>query len=291
MTKFWKGKKIMVTGNMGMIGKELVIQLKELGAITIGFDKAESGWDVTKTEDVEFIFESLEKEGFLPDFIFHLFGVKGNPKKTKEQPVDFLGPMLQGDTNMILIAQKYGIKRFLYTSSIAVDFPETDWYPAWAKRTAEELIKAMRVQYPNGTKYTIVRPANVYGRYDNFDNPSPMVVTKLIKEGMTNKRIILDNKGSQQVREIINAKDVARGMIKAMEELPKEPVNLTSGYEITIKQLANIIAQELDIPIEYKDLDITLGPDRKVMGNPYITPKVPIRIGIREVIMSLREKP
>jgi len=302
----WKNKKVLVTGSEGMIGKELVILLKiNLSTLLILFllvDKnaivtkkylfnlggqlSAAPIDLTYKEGVEMLFKT-----FKPDFIFHLVGIKGNPKMTKERPVDFMGPMLQFDTNMILAAQKYNVKKFLYTSSIAVENPESDKYPAWAKQTAETLIQAMRIQYPKGTEYCIVRPANVYGRYDNLNTEYPMVVTKLIKEALANKKLVLDRKGSEQIRDFINAKDVAKGMIKAMEEMPTEPVNLCSKYGASINALGCIIAQELNIPIEYKDLNLVLGPDKKVMGNPYITPEVTLQEGIKEILLHVKEKP
>ncbi len=274
MTKFWLGKKVLVTGSEGMIGKELVIQLKEIGAITFESDveglretnnKRNHPADLTFKYSCWWVLDHSK-----PDYIFHLAGIKGNPKMTKERPVDFMGPMLQFDTNMILAAQKAGVKRFLYTSSIAVENPESDKYPAWAKQTAETLIEAMRIQYPKGTKYCVVRPANVYGRFDNFDREDNMVVTSLIKKGMKEGKLVMDKKGSKQIRDFINAKDVARNMILTMENMSNEvyysgPTNLCSGKEESIDKVAKIIASELNIPIEYKDLNLTLGPDKKTM--------------------------
>ena len=214
MKNIWKNKKVLVTGSEGMIGKELVIQLHKLGANIALWDikywykdrNVKEGMrpmDITYKDIVE---RSISKVN--PEIIFHLAGVKGNPKMTKEKPVDFMGPMLQFDTNMILVAQKYGVKRFLYTSSIAVENPESDKYPAWAKQTAETLIEAMRIQYPK-TKYCIVRPANVYGKED-LSRDNLMVVSGLIKAGLKDKKLILDKKGSTQIRDLIHAKDVAR---------------------------------------------------------------------------------
>lgn len=275
----WKNKKVLVTGSEGMIGKELVIQLKELEANVTGFD-IKDGNNVLKYDHGHYMFDKYK-----PEYVFHLFGIKGNPKKTKEKPVDFMGPMLMGDTNIICLAQKYNIKRFLYTSSIAVENPESDKYPAWAKRTAETLIEAMRIQYPKGTKYCIVRPSNVYGRFDNFNTGYPMVVTSLIKKAMKDGKLILDEKGCWQERDFINAKDVARGMIKCMEEMPTKPVNLCSGKGKQINQLALIISKELNTKLEYTDLKLTLGPNKKVMKlNWDFKPEISLEEGIKEVI-------
>ena len=283
----WKAKKVLVSGSEGMIGKELVEQLKKLevkGNLSEDGPRETdikwfngNGHDLRDIETCEYCLDGI-------DYVFHLAGVKGNPKMTNERPVDFMGPMLQFDTNMILTAQKAGVKRFLYTSSIAVENPESDKYPAWAKKTGETLIEAMRIQYPKGTKYCIVRPSNVYGRYDNFDNKNSMVVTTFIRASMENKMLILDKEGSQQIRDFINSKDVARGMIKAMEEMPDKPVNLCSGQDTSIEYLAELVTAIFHIPIEYRNLYTTLGPSKKVMKSPYIEPQISLEKGIKEVI-------
>jgi nucleoside-diphosphate-sugar epimerase len=217
---------------------------------------------------------------FRPDYVFHLFGIKGNPRKTAKQPIDFMYPMLVGDANMIYLAQKYNVKRFLYTSSIAVENMETDFYPAWAKLTAEHLIEAMRIQY-QGTEYCIVRPANVYGRYDDFEKEELMVVSDLIKKGLNSDFIDIWDDG-QSERDFINAKDVARGMIKAMEEMPSQPVNLCSGKGTKIIDIANIIGKELNrtiIPGRPKK------PTKRVLKlNWDFKPEIDIETGIKEVI-------
>lgn len=295
----WKNKRVLVTGSEGLIGKELVIQLKECGAVVFSVDKY-MGHDLTQKEICESLFMDFnvdKKRGIcvpngktrFTDVVFHLAGIKGNPKMTKERPVDFMGPMLQFDTNMILAAQKYGVKRFLYTSSIAIEYPESDWFPAWAKRTGEELIKAMRIQYPKGTKYVIVRPSNVYGRFDNFDNPNAMVVTSLIRQALKND-LILDKKGINSVRDLINAKDVARGMIKATEQMPNEPVNLCYGEGVNLHYVATLIAKELKRKIKYKKLNLIFGPKIKIMNNPYIAPEIDIEQGIKEIIEYVKNK-
>lgn len=274
----WKNKKVLVTGSEGMIGKELVIQLKELEAEVTSID-IKDGIDLREKNIVKQIFDT-----FRPEYVFHVAGVKGNPKMTAERPVDFMGPLLQFDTNMILIAKDFAVKRFLYTSSIAVENPESDKYPAWAKMTAEHLINAMRIQYPNGTKYVIVRPSNVYGRYDDFKNPNAMVITSLISKALKDKKLVLDKKGTLQQRDFINAKDVARGMIKAMEEMPNNPVKLCSGKAKQINQVALIISNILGTKIEYEDLNLILGPKTKLMKSPYIKPSINLEEGIKEII-------
>ena len=280
----WKNRKVLVTGSEGLIGRELVIQLKELGAKILHFDVKV----LESNNVVDIRMANRRFEDFKPEYVFNLFGVKGNPKMTKERPVDFMYPMLVGDANIIMVAQMNGVKRFLYTSSIAVENPESDKYPAWAKMTAETLIEAMRIQYPKGTEYCIVRPANVYGSED-LSRENLMVVSSLIKQSLTGK-ILVDKKGLEQTRDLIHAKDVAKGMIKAMEEMPKHPVNLCSGKESKIKDILTEICKNIEVDVVYKNLNLVLGPDKKVMKNPYIKPQISLEEGIKEIIQYEQTK-
>ena len=286
----WKDKKVLVSGSEGMIGKELVEQLEELGANIKKVDK--QIMDEMDLRDFHCCLDICQDM----DYVFHLAGIKGNPRMTKERPVDFMGPMLQFDTNMIIAAQEHGIKKFLYTSSIAVENPETDKYPALAKQTAETLIEAMRIQYPKGTKYCIVRPANVYGRFDNFQNYDAMVITSLIRKAMNPMEFAphyFDVWGDgTQVRDFINAKDVARGMIQVMEGIDayqKYPCNLCSGEAIRIKDIANLISRYTNKTPVF-DTSKPTGDKRRVMKiNWDFKPEIDIETGIKEVINVQRQ--
>lgn len=287
----WKNKDVVVTGAAGMIGKELCIMLEELGANVNRFD-LRYGDDLSNPEE-------CTNACFNMDYVFHLIGVKGNPRKTQQQPVDYMVPMLQCDTNMISAAQQLGVERFLYTSSIAVENPESDKYPAWAKLTGEKLIEAMRIQYPsekqesyeeNITKYVVVRPANVYGRFDNFDNPDAMVITSLIGQALKNDSIELYG-GGESIRDFINAKDVAKGMIKAMEEMPQHPVNLCSGEGVKIFDVAKLIGENLNVNVNITHpTDFVYGDNKRVMTRNWDNPlTISIEDGLKEVCNHVRK--
>jgi len=283
----FKGKKILITGSEGMIGKELssMLECSKQFPHTIVQRIDVKKWRRHDLRDFRTCLDLCEDV----DYVFHLAGIKGSPKRTKERPVDFMGPMLQFDTNMIIAAQMCGVKRFLYTSSIAVEHPLSDLYPAWAKKTAEVLIEAMKIQYPKGTKYCVVRPANVYGRFDDFDSEFPMVITSLIKNALTKRTLKIWGKGDQ-VRDFINSKDVARGMIKAMCDMVEDPVNLCSGKGVMIKQIANIISKETKTPLEFVPTKgEVLGDKKRVMKlNWDFKPEIKIKQGIKEVIRWIK---
>lgn len=278
----WSSKNILITGGEGMIGRELRELLRAMNA-HVHIADLKNGIDL-RIPDV--CIELCKNK----DYVFHLAGVKGNPRMTKEQPASFMGPMLQFDTNMIIAAQIAGVPNFLYTSSIAVENPQTDMYPAWAKMTAEKLIESMRIQFPNGTKYCVVRPANVYGRFDNFKNPNAMVITSLINAAMEKNKIEIYGDGKQE-RDFINAYDVAVGMLKCIIDMDKKPRNLCSGETVTIEQVARLIQKEWPkVDIDYIPAgDRVMGDNRRVMNiNWNFEPSIDIATGIKEVCRWLK---
>jgi GDP-L-fucose synthase len=242
-----------------MIGRQLVSLLLERGAKVYVADLNK----VDLPEGVVHIKIDLRQfddcvsacEGM--DYVFNLVGIKASPKVTLEQPFDIMGPMLQFNTNMIEAALTTpSVKWFLYTSTVGVYTPaevfyedavwdgfpsRNDWYGGWAKRMGELQCEAYEKQFGVG-KCSIIRPANVYGPYDNFDPKNSMVVPSLIRKAAENDIIEVWGDGSS-IRDFVHAKDVARGMIFAVENKITKPLNLGSGSGVSIKRLAEIVAE------------------------------------------------
>lgn len=236
MKNIFKNKNVLVTGAAGMIGRELVELLLISDANTFATDiKHHTHFDL---RDFELCKELCKDK----DYVFLLHGVKGSPRMTNERPADFFVPMIQCNTNMLEACRLAKVKKVLYTSSIAVENMESDKFPANAKLMGEMQIEAYRIQYPKSkTQYTIVRPANCYGRYDNFDNPDAMVITSLIKKTYNSKKKIDVWGDGSAIRDFIHARDVARAMMLVMEKNPQEPINIGSGIGISIKALLGVI--------------------------------------------------
>ena len=264
----FKDQNVLVTGGGGMIGRSLVRLLLERGAkITIA-DLTEpsdlpEGVDCIKV-DLRY-FNQCEEICQGRDYIFNLVGIKGSPKMCAEQPVDFMVPMLQFNTNMMEAAHRAKVKWYLYTSSVGVYAPadifyeDTVWstmpspndrFAGWAKRIGELQAEAYGIQY--GTKnISIVRPANVFGAYDNFNPANAMVVPSLIRKAQENDILEVWGDGST-IRDFIHADDVALGMIFAVEKQITEPINLGSGKGYTIKEVVDMVVKHSGKPLEVK---------------------------------------
>lgn len=264
----FKDKKILVTGGGGMIGRSLVKFLLERGAnITIA--------DLTTPTDlpqgVKFVkvdlryFDQCEAICDGMDYVFNLVGIKGSPKMCAEQPADFMVPMLQFNTNMMEAARRANVKWYLYTSSVGVYAPAevfkeddvlntvpspNDRFAGWAKRIGEMQAEAYSIQY-GWNKVSIVRPANVYGAYDNFNPANAMVVPSLIRKAQENDVLEVWGDGST-IRDFIHADDVALGMIFAVENQITQPINLGSGEGYSIKEVVDMVVKYANKPLEVK---------------------------------------
>lgn len=264
----FKDQNVLVTGGSGMIGRSLVKFLLERGAnITI----ADLTTPTDLPDDVKFIkvdlryFDQCEFICKDRDYVFNLVGIKGSPKMCAEQPVDFMVPMLQFNTNMMEAAHRANVKWYLYTSSVGVYAPaevffedsvwntmpsHNDRYAGWAKRIGELQAETYGIQY--GKKnISIVRPANVYGSYDNFNPSNAMVVPSLIRKAQENDILEVWGDGSQ-VRDFIHADDVALGMIYAVEKQITKPINLGSGKGYTIKEVVEMVVKHSGKQLEVK---------------------------------------
>ena len=304
MTVDFKNKKVLVTGGSGMIGRQLVDMLLEEGATVRVADLNEP---INMSDKIEFCKVDLKEYSSCRDickgmeYVFNLVGIKASPKICLEKPATIMGPMLQFNTNMLEAAMGEGVEWYLYTSTVGVYEPaevlyedavwktqpsRNDWYGGWAKRMGELQCEAYKVQFGEG-KCSIVRPANVYGPYDNFDPKNAMVIPSLIRKASENSELEVWGDGSP-VRDFIHARDVALGMLHAVKNKITEPINLGSGSGVKIKEIAEVIAERYNKEIKWLT-DGPAGDPRRVFdmerARSYgFEPSISIRQGILETI-------
>jgi len=257
----FKDKKVLIAGGAGLIGRQLVELLISSGADVFVSDMKEpdikfknrvsySKLDLTDYSNCLSVCEGM-------DYVFNLLCIKGSPKVMKEKPASHFVPMILFNTNLMEAAYKCGVKKYLYTSSLAVYEPQetlfeddvwktfpsdNDRFAGWAKRMGELQAQAYKIQY-DWDAISIVRPANTYGPYDNFNLDSAMVVPSLVKKILDNTNPLVVWGDGSNVRDFIHSKDVAAGMMLVMEKSPgpEQPINLGSGERYTIKDLIDIV--------------------------------------------------
>ena len=301
--------KILITGASGMVGKHLVDMCLDKGYYVRGIDiRLDDRYLEKKYWGDNFDFFQADLRDFDRckvlvddiDVVFHVAGVKGSPKRAAEQPNDYFTPMLQMNTNMAEAARLQGVDWYVYTSTVGVYQPaevfkeddvwktypsENDKYAGWVKRLGELQLDCFETHY--GLKnYSIVRPANIYGEYDEFGEEST-VIASLVKKGYHNDLLSVWVDGTP-IRDFKHAEDVARGILMSYENKITEPINLGSGDGVRIKDIASIVATHYGKEIEY-DTTKPNGDNKRLMdmtrANSYgFYPEVDLETAIKRVI-------
>jgi len=304
---YYKNKNVLVTGGTGLIGRPLVdLLLKEEANVTI------VSLDSPKDISSKVTFKNIDLRNFEnclsvckdQEIVFNLVGVKGSPKMTLEKPASFFIPTITFSINMMEAARQTGVERYLFTSSIGVyeptdifieddvwkTFPsENDRFAGWAKRMGELQAQAYEIQY-KWDKISIVRPANVYGPYDNFDPENAMVIPSLINRALSGERPLTVWGDGSPIRDFIYSEDVALGMMKVVEQGYNKPVNLGSGEGITIKEIATAISEQMQDKCEIIwDTSKPAGDKKRLMSTKRaqsigITSQVSLKQGIKNTI-------
>ena len=259
-----KMKKILITGCSGLVGTHLVKKCLDKGYEVIGVDLKEPlidfdrsfftfhKIDLTDEVNVKNIFQ-YEK----PDAVLNCFGIKGSPLRAKNSPVDFLYPSFKVNTEIINQCVKN--KTWLvFVSSVGVYSPaeefvesdvwktlpgESDWFPSWSKRMGELLLSAYQVQY-SYNNWSIIRPANIFGEYDDFSGSGTVISTLISKVSNAKDGGNIEAWGDgSPIRDFVYAGDVADAILKLYEDRLNVTVNFGSGLEKTIKDLVNNIIE------------------------------------------------
>ncbi len=303
----FNGKKVLVTGGTGMIGQPLVELLLEKGAqvqiSSLDDSTRANPKAVFMRTDLRYFDQCLKAcDGV--DYVFNLVGIKGSPAMTAKQPASFFVPTLQFSINMMEAARRQGVQKYLFTSSVGVyepaevfyeddvwkTFPSpNDRFAGWAKRMGELQAEAYRIEY-GWNDIFIVRPANVYGPWDNFDPENAMVIPSLIKRAVDGENPLTVWGDGSAIRDFIHARDCAQGILKVFEQGVREPVNLASGKGISIREIVETLVPMITpCPEIVWDTSKPSGDMRRVLDTSRaesynIRPQITLQKGIKETL-------
>lgn len=260
MNNFWKNKKVLITGGYGFVGKYVVQKLYERGLNKnqlVIFHKSE--FDLRTEEDVKRLF-AVNKD---INIVIHLAGDVGGIGYNRKFP----GSVFYNNIMMNTLAMEYSrlnrVEKFVGIGSVCsypkfayVPFKEEelwDGYPEETNASYGLTKKMMLVQgqaYREQSKFNAVHllMVNLYGRGDNFDLENSHVISGLIRKFVGAKRenseeVVVWGTGKAS-REFLYVEDCAEAIVLATEKYNKpEPVNIGAGFEITIKDLVELIVK------------------------------------------------
>jgi len=253
----WEKKRVCVTGGAGFLGSYVTAKLRERGAKEIFIPRIED-YDLVRPEDIKRMLDDSS-----PDVIIHLAAHVGGIGANREHPAEFFYDNLMMGVQLMHQAWLRGVEKFValgtvcaYPKFTPVPFKEDDIWNGYPEETnapyglAKKMLlvqsQAYREQY--GFNSIFLLPVNLYGPRDNFDPRSSHVIPALIRkclEAQDNgvEEIVVWGDGSP-TREFLYVEDAAEGILLATEKYDgSEPVNLGSGREISIKDLALLIAR------------------------------------------------
>ena len=260
MSDLFSSRRVAVTGGSGFLGRVVVDQLKQRGCAEPIVPRS-AEYDLRTEEGVRRFLDDAR-----PDLILHLAAVVGGIGANRENPGKFLYDNLIMGTRLIEESRRSKLEKFVCVGTICaypkftpVPFREDDLWSGYPEETnapyglAKKMmlvqLQAYRQQYGFNGIYLL--PVNLYGPGDNFDLSSSHVIPALIRKCVEARRA-----GAAEVpcwgtgaatREFLYVEDCAEGILAAAAGYDDpDPVNLGSGTEISIKELAEMIAEMTD---------------------------------------------
>lgn len=251
--------KIYVAGHGGLVGSAIIRELKKQGYTNI-ITASKKDLDLRNQIDVATFFSENK-----PEYVFLAAAKAGGIGYNISFPAEFIYDNVQIQNNVIHSSYKYGVKKLLFLGSSCI-YPKTTEQPIkeeyllsdYLEPTNEayslaKIIGLKMCEYYNkqyGFNAISVMPCNLYGINDNFNveqsHVIPSLITKITKAKDSNENVILFGDGSPK-REFLYVDDLADACVFLMNSYDENShINIGSDEEYTIKDLANIVSEQLN---------------------------------------------
>src|SRR5437016_2320510 len=256
MTGFWNRRRVLVTGGRGFLGSYIVDNLLNKGAKHV-LAPTKNEYDLRLGEAVKKMYDDMK-----PDIVIHLAATVGGIGANRERPGEFFYDNLMMGVQLMEIARQRSVEKFVsigtvcaYPKFTPVPFKEENLWDGYPEETnapyglAKKMLlvqsQAYRQQYGFNSIYLL--PVNLYGPADNFDPHTshviPAIIRKCIEAIRENRNEIVLWGTGNPTREFLYVDDAAEAILLAAEKYNEgDPVNLGSGQEISIRDLAYIIS-------------------------------------------------
>ena len=305
MSDFWKNKNVSVTGGNGFLGKHLIRLLSQKNPKKISIVDHKD-YDLVNNNDVIRFYKDQK-----PNLVFHLAATVGGIGVNQRNPGKFFYDNAMMNLQVIHNAYVSNVEKIIsigtvsvYPKNSPVPFLEENIWNGYPESTNAPYGIAKRIMHTHSLSYRkqydfnsiMVILTNLYGPDDNFKKDTSHVIAALIRRFFEAKKnnveeVVVWGNGNS-TRDFCYIEDIASGIISVAENYNESmPINLASGKEITIKEIAKIIKKE----IGYKgkiiwDKDMPIGPNRRNvsidLANKKINfnPKISIKEGIKKTV-------
>ncbi len=250
-------KRVLVTGGGGFLGRHVLRELERRGVAQV-FAPRKAQFDLTRESDVRRAYETGR-----PQVVIHLAAVVGGIGANRESPGRFFFENVMMGAMVMEHARLAGVEKFVgigticaYPKLAPIPFLERDLWNGYPEETnapygiAKKMLlvqgHAYRQQY--GLRAIHLLPVNLYGPHDNFDPASSHVIPALIRKSVEAveggaRELVCWGTGNA-TREFLYVEDCAGAIVDATERYDgPEPVNIGAGFEISIRDLAELIAE------------------------------------------------
>ncbi|GMU35889.1 MAG: GDP-L-fucose synthase [Phycisphaerae bacterium] len=259
MNPRWANLRVCVTGGAGFLGRAVCRRLEALQPRALIIPRRKE-YDLTHTGDAERLIRDTR-----PDLVVHLAAEVGGIGANRERPGRFFYANMMMGVNLIESARRHGVGKFVQIGTVCAypkhcppPFREEDLWSGFpeetnapygvAKRALLTMLQAYRAEY--GFKGVYLLPVNLYGPGDNFDPRTSHVIPALIRRfseasARGASEVVCWGTGTAS-REFLYVDDAAEGIVRACEVYDDgEPINLGTGREVTVAELAAMIARIL----------------------------------------------
>lgn len=254
---FWNGRRVVVTGGAGFLGRFVVQQLEALGPAALLAPRSRD-YDLREREAIVQLLGDAR-----PDVVIHLAARVGGIGANREHPADFFYDNLMMGVQLMHESWRAGVEKFValgtvcaYPKFTPVPFKEEDLWAGYPEETNAPygmakkmmLVQSQGYRQQYGFNSIFLLPVNLYGPHDNFDLHSSHVIPALVRKCVEARdsgaaEIVAWGDGSP-TREFLYVEDAAEGILLAAERYSSsDPVNLGSAYEISIKELIELIVR------------------------------------------------
>src|SRR5262250_3111475 len=255
----WSDKRVVVTGGAGFLGSFVVEKLRERGGRDLVLPRSKE-FDLRDCDAIVRLYKKVR-----PHIVIHLAAVVGGIGANRANPGRFFYDNAIMGIQLMEYGRQFNVEKFVAVGTICaypkftpVPFKEADLWNGYPEETnapyglAKKMMlvqsQAYRQQY--GFNSIVLFPVNLYGPRDNFDLETSHVIPALIRkcaeaQQAGRSEIVLWGDGTP-TREFLYVEDAAEGILQASEQYDDSlPLNLGTGEEVTIKNLALMIAREL----------------------------------------------